>query len=77
MAERAVWPAGQPEAPFEANVRIRYRDPGTPGTVSPGRGGAVQVTFHRPARAVAPGQAVVFERGDEVVGGAWIREGVA
>ncbi|MCA9555731.1 MAG: hypothetical protein KC933_37215, partial [Myxococcales bacterium] len=29
VAERAVWPAGQPEAPFEANVRIRYRDPGT------------------------------------------------
>lgn len=77
VAERAVWPAGQPEAPFEANVRIRYRDPGTPGTVSPGPGGAVQVTFHRPARAVAPGQAVVFERGDEVVGGAWIREAVA
>jgi tRNA-specific 2-thiouridylase len=71
-AARAVWPAGRPEAPFEANVRIRYRDPGTPGTVFPGEDGAVRVVFHRPAKAVAPGQAVVFERGDEVVGGAWI-----
>ena len=77
VAARASWPGGRPEGPFEANVRIRYRDPGTPGTVRPLDGGAVQVAFHEPARAVAPGQAVVFERGDEVLGGVWIREGGA
>ena len=35
-------------------------------------GGRVQVRFEQPQRAVAPGQAVVFYRGDEVLGGAWI-----
>ena len=30
------------------------------------------VTFDEPQHAVAPGQAVVFYRGDEVVGGGWI-----
>ncbi len=59
---------------FEARVQIRYRDPGTPATVRPSTNGEVQVDFDRPVRAVAPGQAAVFRVGDEVVGGAWIRE---
>lgn len=73
-AQRASWPSGTPGAPFAAHVRIRYRDRGAPGTVHPGPDGTVSVRFDRPVRAVAPGQAVVFERGDEVVGGAWIQE---
>lgn len=76
IAERTSWPAGPPEGPFEAKVRIRYRDPGATGRVSWGSAGEVRVDFAAPVRAIAPGQAVVFERGDEVVGGAWIRESV-
>ena len=71
VAARASWPAGAPSGPFQAVVKIRYRDAGTPATVTP-TGDGVEVRFDRPARAVAPGQAVVFYRGDEVVGGAWI-----
>lgn len=73
-ATRASWPAGVPEGPVAATVKIRYRDPGTPATVVPvdGDGARVEVRFDRPATAVAPGQAAVFYRDDEVVGGAWI-----
>lgn len=77
VAARASWPAGRPEAPVRATVKIRYRDHGTEGTVVPLDGGRVRVDFDRPVRAVAPGQAAVFYRGEEVVGGAWIEEGLA
>ncbi len=71
FARRAAWPAGAPSGPVSATVKIRYRDPGTPATVVPADDG-VEVRFDRPARAVAPGQAAVFYRGEEVLGGAWI-----
>ncbi|MEM7679099.1 MAG: aminomethyltransferase beta-barrel domain-containing protein, partial [Myxococcota bacterium] len=71
VARKPAWPAGAPEGPIEATVKIRYRDPGTPAVVTPTADG-VEVRFERPVRAVAPGQAAVFYRGDEVVGGAWI-----
>ena len=76
VASRASWPAGRPSGPIEALVKIRYRDPGTPATIVPLDGGddRVEVRFHRPASAVAPGQAAVFYGGDEVLGGAWIEE---
>lgn len=77
VAARATWPAGAPAGPFEARVRIRYRDRGATGWVRPEPDGRVEVRFEEPVRAVAPGQAVVFEVGDEVVGGAWIEEGRA
>ncbi|MBI5286998.1 MAG: hypothetical protein HY878_05340, partial [Deltaproteobacteria bacterium] len=34
----------------------------------------VKVLFKRPERAITPGQAVVFYRGDEVLGGGWIEK---
>lgn len=75
FAERASWPAGRPAAAFSARVRIRYRDQGAPALVTPRDDGGVDVDFADPVRAVAPGQAVVFEQGEHVVGGAWIVEG--
>ena len=36
----------------------------------------VTVRFHAPARAIAPGQAVVLYTGDEVLGGGWIDRAV-
>jgi tRNA-specific 2-thiouridylase len=56
-------------------ARIRHRGAFIPCTVELGGGaaGEVRVQFRAPARAVSPGQAIVFYEGDEVVGGAWIR----
>ena len=61
-----------PPAPLACRARIRSRGAEVPAWVEPLDGGRVQVRFEQPQRAVAPGQAVVFYRGDEVLGGAWI-----
>jgi tRNA-specific 2-thiouridylase len=73
FVERVSWIAGvPPEDAVEARVRIRYRHEGAPATIeADGRGGA-RIRFHAPVRAVSPGQAAVFYRGDEVLGGGWI-----
>jgi tRNA-specific 2-thiouridylase len=52
---------------------IRYRHPGCGAYVYPLGPGRVKVVFDKPQRAVTPGQAVVFYKGDTVIGGGWIR----
>ena len=65
----------EPTAPVRADVRVRYRHTESPATITPLPGGRVRVRFDEPQRAVTPGQATVFYRGDEVVGGGWIVKG--
>lgn len=60
-------------APMEATVKIRYRHDPAPAWIEPTGPASVRVSFHAPQRAVTPGQAAVFYRGDEVLGGGWIR----
>ena len=57
-----------PEVPLEVTVKIRYKAGPSAATVTP-RGDWAEVRFHEPQRAVTPGQAVVFYRGDELLGG--------
>ena len=71
-ARDATWCGAAPPAPLACRARIRSRGAEVPAWVEPLDGGRVQVRFEQPQRAVAPGQAVVFYRGDEVLGGAWI-----
>jgi len=60
---------------FEVEVRIRHRAEPVSGVVTrtddsqPDRGGRWSVELERPAWAPAPGQAAVFYRDDEVIGG--------
>ena len=78
IADRASWIAGKPpsDGPFECEVRVRYQGENVPAVVEADVNGIVRVEFRRPERAIAPGQSVVFYRGDEVLGGARIREGI-
>ena len=58
--------------PVRAEVRVRYRHTAAPATITPLPDKRAQVKFDEPQRAITPGQATVFYRGDEVVGGGWI-----
>lgn len=59
---------------FEAEAKLRYRQQARPCVVHPLPDGRVKLTFPQPEYAVAPGQAAVIYRGDEVLGGGTIRE---
>jgi tRNA-specific 2-thiouridylase len=61
-----------PTEPVRAEARVRYRHTPAPATITPLANNRVQVAFDEPQRAITPGQATVFYRGDEVVGGGWI-----
>ncbi|MFX4263195.1 tRNA 2-thiouridine(34) synthase MnmA [Pelotomaculum propionicicum] len=60
------------EGPMEVEAQIRYNGRPAPATVEPLPGGRLAVRFHQPLRSITPGQAVVFYRGDCLVGGATI-----
>jgi tRNA-specific 2-thiouridylase len=67
------WVAGVAErdaTPLE--VRIRHKHRPAPARVFHDAGSRVRVLFDVAQDGVSPGQAAVFYRGDEVVGGAWI-----
>lgn len=61
-----------PANPVRAEVRVRYRHNPAPATIRALEMGRVGVRFDEPQRAITPGQATVFYRGDEVIGGGWI-----
>jgi len=57
---------------MKATVQIRYRSKGVPCILSAVERAKVRVQFLEECPAVTPGQAAVFYRGDEVLGGGWI-----
>jgi tRNA-specific 2-thiouridylase len=61
-----------PDEPVQAQVRVRYRHTPAEATITPIENNRVRIVFDEPQRAITPGQATVFYRGDEVVGGGWI-----
>jgi len=61
-----------PAEAVRADVRVRYRHNAAPATITPLENNRVRVLFDEPQRAITPGQATVFYRGDEVLGGGWI-----
>ena len=62
----------KPDESVRAEVRVRYRHKPAEATITPIENHRVRVVFDEPQRAITPGQATVFYRGDEVVGGGWI-----
>lgn len=74
-ASQVSWLDEPPKGSFRADVRIRYNHEAAPATVHPRSDEIVEVCFDEPQWAVTPGQAMVFYRGDEVLGGGWIDGG--
>lgn len=70
--ERVHWLIEPPAGPIEATVQIRARHAGCRAEVRSAAGGRFEVDFEVPQRAVTPGQACVFFRGSQVLGGGWI-----
>jgi tRNA-uridine 2-sulfurtransferase len=62
----------RPEGRQECQVKIRYRTPSTPAIVETLSDDRFRVEFLAPCYGIAPGQAVVCYRDDEVLGGGWI-----
>jgi tRNA-uridine 2-sulfurtransferase len=72
IAAGVNWIIGSPIEPVRAEVRVRYRHTAAPATIMPLANNRASVKFDEPQRAITPGQATVFYRGNEVVGGGWI-----
>jgi tRNA-specific 2-thiouridylase len=66
------WIESFEEAAIEAQVQIRYRSPAIPCVIRPNSRGRCEVQFKQALAAVTPGQAAVFYRGEQVLGGGWI-----
>ena len=60
------------DAPLRAKVKIRYRHPGQPATVTQTGEDTLHIAFDAPQRAVTPGQAAVIYQDDIVIGGGTI-----
>jgi len=61
---------------FKTLTKIRYKDPGVISSVSH-RGDKLNVLFHLPVTAVAPGQSAVFYEGNDLVGGGIIERKIS
>jgi tRNA-specific 2-thiouridylase len=57
---------------FDIEVKIRYRHPALPARLTLASPRTAEVRFVTEGPAVTPGQACVFYRGDEVIGGGFI-----
>ena len=70
---RVNWIAlDDPKEPVRAEVRVRYRHTAAAATITALPNQRARIVFDQPQRAITPGQASVFYRGDEVIGGGWI-----
>ncbi|MFO0948108.1 MAG: tRNA 2-thiouridine(34) synthase MnmA [Planctomycetota bacterium] len=71
-AERTNWLIDPPTEPIRCEVKIRYLHRAAGATVEIPESGLARVQFDEPQSAVTPGQAVVFYRDSQVLGGGWI-----
>jgi tRNA-specific 2-thiouridylase len=75
IGQTTYWAGEGPAEPFAARVKVRYKAPPLPATVTPLAGARAEVRLSEPQRAITPGQAAVLydaERGEQVLGGGLI-----
>ncbi len=60
------------DAPLQTVTKVRYKDAGTPATVTQTAPDKIEVHFDEGVSAIAPGQSAVFYEGNDVIGGGWI-----
>lgn len=76
IAKNVNWlSAKKTKFPLKCLATIRYRHKPESAVIRKASKGKYSVTFAKPQRAITPGQAVVFYRGDEVLGGGVISGG--
>ena len=77
FAARSVhWIEPPENEEIAAEVQVRYRSPSVPCVVRLNGDEHCEVNFREPFPSVTPGQAAVFYRGDQVLGGGWIEKGI-
>jgi tRNA-uridine 2-sulfurtransferase len=76
IAQSVNWLREQGDTELEAEVQIRYRAAPVPCVIRQTSDRRCEVCFREPVPAVTPGQAAVFYRGDEVLGGGWIESAI-
>ena len=62
----------EPSEPVRAEVKVRYRHEPAAATIYALPDNRARVVFDEPQRAITPGQATIFYRGEETLGGGWI-----
>jgi len=73
LATDVHWVSDQPkDSVFTCTAKFRYRQPDQQVTVHLKENNTCEVVFDQPQKAVTPGQAVVFYRGEECLGGGTI-----
>ncbi|MGH7996212.1 MAG: aminomethyltransferase beta-barrel domain-containing protein, partial [Opitutaceae bacterium] len=70
------WTGEAVPGPCPIEARVRYRDPRIAATFLPEGDSAARVRFAEPQRALAGGQVLALYRGDRLVGGGIMAEGV-
>ncbi|MGH7795787.1 MAG: tRNA 2-thiouridine(34) synthase MnmA [Candidatus Binatia bacterium] len=72
VARSVDWLEAPGAGEIEAEVQIRYRAPAMACVIRRRGDQACEVRFKEAIAAVTPGQAAVFYRGEQVLGGGWI-----
>jgi tRNA-specific 2-thiouridylase len=76
VARGVNWISPVDEDNFAAAVQIRYRAPAIPCMIKHAPAGRFEAHFGAGFPAVTPGQAAVFYRGEQVLGGGWIESAI-
>jgi tRNA-specific 2-thiouridylase len=77
-AKRVNWVSGiTPEAPFRAEVKIRYKAKPVPATVTPLEDNRMHIRFDAPLRDITAGQGAILYNGDVCLGGGIIERNPA